>query len=29
VIHGKGKVIEELKKAAKDKENIYLAPTGS
>jgi DNA topoisomerase-1 len=26
VIHGKGKVIEELKKAAKDKENIYLAP---
>ncbi len=26
VIHGKGKVIEDLKKAAKDKENIYLAP---
>ena len=26
VIHGKGKVIEELKKAAKDKEHIYLAP---
>src|SRR5258706_1111275 len=26
VIHGKGKVIEELKKAAKGKENIYLAP---
>jgi DNA topoisomerase I len=26
VIHGKGKVIEELKKAAKDKDNIYLAP---
>ncbi len=26
VIHGKGKVVEDLKKAAKDKENIYLAP---
>src|SRR5205809_7903836 len=26
VIHGKGKVIEDLKKAAQDKENIYLAP---
>ncbi len=26
VIHGKGKVIEDLKKAAKDKEHIYLAP---
>ncbi len=26
VIHGKSKVIDELKKAAKDKENIYLAP---
>jgi DNA topoisomerase-1 len=26
VIHGKGKVIEELKKAAKGKEHIYLAP---
>lgn len=26
VIHGKAKVIDELKKAAKDKENIYLAP---
>jgi DNA topoisomerase-1 len=26
VIHGKGKVIDELKKAAKDKDNIYLAP---
>jgi DNA topoisomerase-1 len=26
VIHGKGKVIDELKKAAKDKEHIYLAP---
>ena len=25
VIHGKAKVIDELKKAAKDKENIYLA----
>src|SRR4029078_1442388 len=25
-IHGKSKVIDELKKAAKDKENIYLAP---
>ena len=26
VIHGKTKVLEEIKKAAKDKENIYLAP---
>jgi DNA topoisomerase I len=26
VIHGKQKVLNELKKAAKDKENIYLAP---
>ena len=26
VIHGKSKIIDELKKAAKDKENIYLAP---
>jgi len=26
VIHGKGKVIDDLKKAAKDKDNIYLAP---
>src|SRR5438552_18889411 len=26
IIHGKKKVIDELKKAAKDKENIYLAP---
>jgi DNA topoisomerase-1 len=26
VIHGKSKVIDDLKKAAKDKENIYLAP---
>jgi DNA topoisomerase-1 len=26
VIHGKGKVIAELKKAAKDKEAVYLAP---
>ena len=26
VIHGKAKVIAELRKAAKDKENIYLAP---
>ena len=26
VIHGKGKVIEDLKKAAKDKEHVYLAP---
>jgi DNA topoisomerase-1 len=26
VIHGKGKVIDELKKAAKDKDDIYLAP---
>src|SRR5690242_11928368 len=26
VIHGKKKIIDELKKAAKDKENIFLAP---
>src|SRR5574341_674448 len=26
VLHGKKKIIDELKKAAKDKENIYLAP---
>ncbi len=26
IIHGKKKVIDELKKAAKDKDNIYLAP---
>jgi len=26
VIHGKTKVLEEIKKAAKDKENVYLAP---
>jgi DNA topoisomerase-1 len=26
VIHGKGKIISELRKAAKGKENIYLAP---
>src|SRR6267143_3469488 len=26
VIHGKTKILEEIKKAAKDKENIYLAP---
>ncbi len=26
IIHGKGKVIQELKKAAKDKEAVYLAP---
>jgi DNA topoisomerase I len=26
VIHGKAKIIAELRKAAKDKENIYLAP---
>ena len=26
VIQGKTKILEEIKKAAKDKENIYLAP---
>ena len=26
VIQGKAKVLEEIKKAAKDKENVYLAP---
>ena len=26
VIHGKSKIITELRQAAKDKENIYLAP---
>jgi DNA topoisomerase-1 len=26
VIHGKAKVLEEIKKAAKDKEHVYLAP---
>ncbi len=26
IIHGKKKIIDDLKKAAKDKENIYLAP---